>query len=157
MFAISLLHCAPIRQSNVRSAGRDARLLPQTDSEHDGKQIPSPPCKSSTIESGHFNQERLVSDSGYSSEETEKDVAKKNGLDLDTVKNRAIDGLPQLMNGKEYRSEKADWTMLMRPTLAKQECLSCHKGAKSGDTLGVMVYAVRKTPRNEAKKISWKF
>ena len=42
----------------------------------------------------------------------------------------------------------------MRPVLAsKQECLGCHKGARTGDTLGVMVYAVSKEKRSKDMKI----
>ena len=42
----------------------------------------------------------------------------------------------------------------MRPVRAfKQECLSCHTDAKSNATLGVMVYSVRKTRRDDIAKI----
>jgi hypothetical protein len=32
----------------------------------------------------------------------------------------------------------------MRPVLARKSCLDCHEGAKAGDVLGVMVYAIEK-------------
>lgn len=43
--------------------------------------------------------------------------------------------------------------VLMRPVPARRACLACHAEAKAGDTLGVMVYSVRKTKRGEVKSI----
>ena len=38
-----------------------------------------------------------------------------------------------------------NWRLVLRPVLASRDsCLGCHAGAKRGDTLGVMVYAVDK-------------
>lgn len=56
----------------------------------------------------------------------------------------ATRALPALLAGREVQTAGSDWTVLMRPVLAAQDsCLSCHTTAKKGDTLGVMVYAVR--------------
>ena len=65
----------------------------------------------------------------------------------------AVASLPKLRTGKEVQTMIADWTVLMRPVLAAQDsCLGCHTTAKRGDTLGVMVYAVRNTPSNTVSK-----
>lgn len=59
----------------------------------------------------------------------------------------ATRALPALRAGKEVQSAGSGWLVLMRPVLAAQDsCLGCHTTAKKGDTLGVMVYAVRSTP-----------
>ena len=73
------------------------------------------------------------------------DVAEKNELDCNAIEKKAAEVLPKLMAGQSQRTESAKWEVLMRPVLAsKQVCLSCHTEAKQGDTLSVMVYAVRK-------------
>lgn len=69
------------------------------------------------------------------------------------LRSDAVASLPKLRAGKEVQTISADWTVLMRPILAAQSsCLSCHSTAKKGDTLGVMVYAVRNTPTNTVSK-----
>lgn len=56
--------------------------------------------------------------------------------------------LPQLRQGRPQQAEYQNWVVVMRPVRAEHEaCLSCHAGAKRGDTLGVMVYAVDKNPK----------
>lgn len=56
--------------------------------------------------------------------------------------------LPQLRQGQPQQTEYQNWVVVMRPVRAEHEaCLSCHAGAKRGDTLGVMVYAVDKNPK----------
>ena len=82
------------------------------------------------------------------SERLNKEQAKQVGLNRESLEKKAITALPKLMKGQEQQAETKDWHILMRPVLAaKQECLDCHTKAKMGDTLGVMVYAVRKTTR----------
>ncbi len=55
--------------------------------------------------------------------------------------------LPQLKNGQNEQAAEGDWLVVMRPVRALQaSCLGCHTGAKKGDTLGVMVYAVNQKP-----------
>ena len=52
-------------------------------------------------------------------------------------------------DGKAQKGEKTTeavgaWVLTLRPVKAQAACLSCHGKAKTGDTLGVMAYAVRK-------------
>ena len=55
----------------------------------------------------------------------------------------ATDALPNLMQGKGQEKTVKDYLVVMRPVRAsKDSCLTCHGGAKRGDTFGVMVYAV---------------
>lgn len=52
--------------------------------------------------------------------------------------------LPQLRKGKKVETSTGDWIVYLRAIPAAQaSCLGCHTTAKKGDTLGVMVYAVR--------------
>ena len=70
------------------------------------------------------------------------------------MRKRSVAALPDLTAGRERRAGATDWDVLMRPVRAtKQACLKCHTGTKQGDTLGVMVYAVRKTKRGEIGSI----
>lgn len=51
--------------------------------------------------------------------------------------------LPALNQGKSVEVANGDWHLFLRPVKAtKESCVSCHSGAKVGDTLGVMLYAV---------------
>ena len=48
-----------------------------------------------------------------------------------------------LRQGNGVDKDFGNWRIVLRPVRAdKDACLSCHAGAKRGDTLGVMVYAV---------------
>ena len=77
-----------------------------------------------------------------------KEQEKQAGFSGEAVEKKTLAVLPKLMKGQEQQAEAKEWSVLMRPVLAaKQECLNCHTTAKLGDTLGVMVYAVRKTTR----------
>ena len=50
-----------------------------------------------------------------------------------------------LRRGAGVDKDFGNWRVVLRPVRADREaCLSCHAGAKRGDTLGVMVYAVDK-------------
>lgn len=54
---------------------------------------------------------------------------------------------PVLKQGIGVDRDFGNWQVVMRPVRAsKSSCLSCHAGAKRGDTLGVMIYAVDKNP-----------
>ena len=78
-----------------------------------------------------------------------KKIAAEHNLDFEQFEEKAIKALPRLMQGKEVRAGSEAWEVLMRPVVAsKQECLSCHTTARTGDTLGVMVYAVGKRKRD---------
>jgi len=120
-YAISLLHCADSPEYSYRDRP-SLQLL-------------------------YFNQQRLVSDSGYEDLQ-DSTVVDKRGLDLAKIEKQSFAALPTLMKGKEHRVTQSGWDVLLRPVLAsKQECLGCHESSRLGDTLGVMVYAVRATPR----------
>ncbi len=54
--------------------------------------------------------------------------------------------LEKLAKGSVVDSEHGEWVLALRPVKASTaECLGCHSGSHKGDTLGVMVYAVKKT------------
>ena len=60
----------------------------------------------------------------------------------------ALNALPHLLRGTPVQKSVDHWLVVMRPVRALQpSCLGCHMGAKRGDTLGVMLYAVSRTPR----------
>ncbi len=128
-YVISLLHCA-LKPHPARS--RDLKKL----------QIL------------YFNQQKVSYDYDWdiNTPQAEK-MAGANKFDLEYLQEKAVENLPQLMKGREFRASDASWDYLMRPVLAsKQACLNCHTGAKMGDTLGVMVYAVRKTTTSKSVK-----
>ena len=63
--------------------------------------------------------------------------------------------LDPLKHGHPVQTDYENWTVVMRPVRALQaSCLSCHAGAHSGDTLGVMVYAVDKNAKIKGKSFS---
>lgn len=96
----------------------------------------------------YVNQQRVVGDSTFNNRYLAEKVAAENGLEFAAIEKGAVGALSQLRAGKEYRMSRPGWDVLMRPVLAsKQECLGCHEGSRPGDTLGVMVYAVRKSFR----------
>ena len=56
-----------------------------------------------------------------------------------------IPHLASLKRGGEAETDSGNWLVVMRPVRASSgSCLGCHAGARRGDTLGVMVYAVDK-------------
>lgn len=58
----------------------------------------------------------------------------------------ALKAAPQVASGKKLNLADERWQIYLRPVMATQaSCIGCHKEAKIGDTLGVMVYAVSKT------------
>lgn len=121
-YAISLLHCAP------KPDYGDYKVTPK-------------------LQLLYFNQQALAGANAYNlNPSAERQVAADHQFDLEAAQKKAVATLPQLMAGHEVRTGDASWAVLMRPVLAsKQECLGCHTNAKPGATLGVMVYAVRKT------------
>ena len=53
-----------------------------------------------------------------------------------------------LKQGLPAQADYQNWVVVMRPVRAlHQGCIMCHAGAKRGDTLGVMVYAVDKNQK----------
>jgi hypothetical protein len=56
-----------------------------------------------------------------------------------------LPSLSVLRQGTGTDRDFGNWRLIMRPVQASRDsCLGCHTGAKRGDTLGVMVYAVDK-------------
>ncbi len=100
----------------------------------------------------YYNQEPVES-AMFQHSPTPINFDRMNGFDQDTIEKKAIKALPVLMTGREQRTHDGEWNVLMRPVRAfKPECLSCHTTEKPGATLGVMVYAVRDTRRDEVAK-----
>lgn len=61
------------------------------------------------------------------------------------IEQAALADLPRLMQGQSGQTAVGPWLVVTRPVQAlKNSCLSCHTQAKKGDTLGAMVYAVRR-------------
>lgn len=101
----------------------------------------------------YFNQQPLADASTYEFGPG-KQVASEQMFDIGSIQEKAITALPQLMAGKEHRTSDDSWSVLLRPVRASnQECLSCHTNAHFGATLGVMVYAVRKTRNDKSAQI----
>jgi len=124
-YVISLLHCSPKPPTVDKITSPKLQIL-------------------------YFNQKKIVRDLPYAPDSDSTTVAKEHKFDFEGLQERAVENLPQLMKGREFRASDASWDYLMRPVLAsKQACLNCHTGAKMGDTLGVMVYAVRKTAQTK--------
>lgn len=131
-YVISLLHCAPKPESNATTVTPRLQML-------------------------YFNRKQIIRPFGGSSHSQSVNVAEEHELNFDKLEANAIDALPQLRKGKEYQTKDAKWTILMRPVLAsKPECLNCHTDAKTGDTLGVMVYAVGSEKTAPTPKVSLK-
>jgi len=64
----------------------------------------------------------------------------------DHLEKSVLPHLPVLRTGAGAQTVSGNWLVVMRPVRASREsCLGCHAGARRGDTLGVMVYAVAKT------------
>lgn len=60
------------------------------------------------------------------------------------LKKEALSALPKLQCGDSIDTTIGEWRVAMRPVRASSAaCLRCHAGAQGGDTLGVMLYAVR--------------
>ncbi len=56
-----------------------------------------------------------------------------------------LPNLPVLRQGTGMDRDLGNWRLVLRPVPASRDsCLGCHAGARRGDTLGVMVYAVDK-------------
>jgi hypothetical protein len=103
----------------------------------------------------YFNREAIVDARDYLDRQEEKRVANANRLDQEGVAKKAVAALPKLRRGEEVRVSHGDWDVLMRPTRAtKPACVSCHTDAQVGTTLGVMVYAVRKTKADAPTVVS---
>jgi len=128
-YAICLLHCAPKPESAITAITPRLELL-------------------------YYNQQAIATDWDRPMHRTSPEAAAQYGLDWAQLSKLADAALPQLMKGREMRAGIAKLDVLMRPVLAsKQECLDCHKNARRGDTLGVMVYAVRSSPINAEIKV----
>lgn len=73
--------------------------------------------------------------------------ALQNTSTVAALEKAAIVALPRLRRGEKANLTVNSWFVALRPVrAAKESCLSCHTGAKRGDTLGVLVYAVGNGP-----------
>ena len=55
--------------------------------------------------------------------------------------------LPRIKHGDKIDVVAGKWELAIRPVkAADKSCLTCHTGAKKGDTLGAMVYMVHLKP-----------
>lgn len=125
-YVICLLHCAPKPPSEVKTTSPKLQIL-------------------------YFNRRKVVNDMDNDPHSASTTIASERKFDFEGLGARAVESLPQLMKGGEVRASDDSWDYLMRPVRAsKQACLNCHTGAKAGSTLGVMVYAVRKTASKRA-------
>jgi len=80
------------------------------------------------------------------------DVMVGSRVDARTLEKVVLKVLPRLRTGANAQAPFDKWLVVMRPVRALQSsCLSCHTGAKTGDTLGVMVYAVNKAAGGATK------
>jgi len=70
----------------------------------------------------------------------EESWADQNGGPLNDIIKR---DLPRLRRGQNVDVNTGNWFLALRPLKASREAsLGCHRGAKRGDTLGIMAYAV---------------
>lgn len=61
------------------------------------------------------------------------------------LKKAVLPDLAVLRRGTGLDRDLGNWRLVLRPVRASRDsCLGCHAGARRGDTLGVMVYAVDK-------------
>lgn len=68
------------------------------------------------------------------------------GSDREAIQRCAIAALSLLRAGEGQEATVGNWLVVMQPVRAMHDsCLGCHTGAKHGDTLGAMVYAVSRT------------
>lgn len=59
------------------------------------------------------------------------------------IRKTAVAALPELERNGTASGNAGPWKVTLRPVRAtKQSCVGCHRGARLGDTLGVLVYAV---------------
>jgi hypothetical protein len=69
----------------------------------------------------------------------------------DRLHRAAVDALPQMYREGTATKSLNSWMVTLRPVRAsKQSCVGCHRGAKLGDTLGVLVYSVSQKPAPSA-------
>ena len=67
------------------------------------------------------------------------------------IKEKASSVVDRIAKGRSVDTTVSGWQVGFRPVRAsKASCLSCHSGAKSGDMLGVMAYAVRQPIKAES-------
>jgi hypothetical protein len=134
-YAIGLLHCAPIPLSDrFDSANLQVLYSKGDEGAPPSEQQPSPehPAK-------HGGKD--------------KTRAETSAPDWTAIQTQASSVLPKLLAGHEHRAKDASWEILMRPVRASDRCLDCHKEAKFGSTLGVMVYAVRNCRHGDPGRI----
>jgi hypothetical protein len=66
----------------------------------------------------------------------------------------AVSALPALKQGRPFEKPVDGWLVACRAVRAKGECIGCHRGAREGETLGVIVYAVREAIDPSVPKVA---
>lgn len=117
-FVIALLHCAHKPGSHIDTHDRD------TTDEDDSPYV-------RPLVSAGFSNLNASSNFDWANNNLSKAV-------LPYVKS--------VKHGESAIIANGHWLIVIRPIKAEHEsCVSCHAGAKAGETLGAMVYAVRQT------------
>ena len=79
------------------------------------------------------------------------DVADYNahkGENLALFSERILPTVGRLEKGAKIDTQQGEWQVFLRPVKAEKEtCVSCHAGIKPGQTMGAMVYLVKKAGR----------
>ena len=63
---------------------------------------------------------------------------------IQAVKQTADGSSDALRRGGTLDKKVGDWWLVARPVKADTSCISCHKAAKAGESLGTLLYAVQK-------------
>jgi hypothetical protein len=142
-FLIGFFHCAPVpgkAQNPLPTLPAAKRTAILTD-----RPGPGSPSVSSFVENAEGIAQiyaHLNSLNGRQNQDFRAEEAKNLYSEMGKAAHKA---LPKLMKGKGTEADAGDWLIVMRPVRAmKATCLTCHKDAKMGDTLGAMAYMVSK-------------
>lgn len=128
-YVIAFLHCAHVPGA---LAPKTAQALPQV----------IPPAAPIKMASNIPSSLTTIIVKGSSSDPQHSYSEKTQSL----LRQTAFHALPAALKGRNVETQTSGWTVFLRPVSAFQNsCLTCHAGAKRGDTLGVMVYAVSST------------
>jgi hypothetical protein len=148
-FLIGFYHCAHIPGSATTALGVPG--TPDTTSEkHEKRSAKAKPQPVLMDPSGFDGADRVSPVCNhmrhlYSNPST---APKAGTVEMDLYKEMgkaANKALPKLLKGQGAQQDTSDWLIVMQPVRAmKASCLKCHEGAKQGDTLGVLTYAVSK-------------
>lgn len=127
-YTVAFLHCAHVPGQFVRPG------VFKPVSQHGGKVVAVKPWLSTLI---------VTRDPSPAAQKASAPLTGDDGVQRQWQE-AALGALPRLQQGHDAQAKVADWTLVMRPVRASADsCVSCHVGSKKGETLGVMVYAVR--------------